>query len=322
MKSARRRRRKKDDEAKKNDDKKSDGKDDKKARQSEEAGRGQSRSRRHPGSFARARDSARAITATCAWWAIAFFISAARSRMKRPRMTKTATATAKAHLCSYSVEDRKETVLGDVNGYEITADGKKMLVKIKDDYAIIDLPKDKIETKDEKAGKDYKLKLKGLDMQLDRHAQWKQIYFEAWRQMRDFFYAPNMNGVDWKAMRDKYAALVPFVNHRNDLTYLVRRTDRRIEQRPRLRRRRRTAGDAADQARPARRGVLARSGDEGVSDRAHFAGRKLGQAHAFAAHRSGRERESRAITFSRSTARRSRRCRISTTRSSARRTSR
>ena len=58
-------------------------------------------------------------------------------------------------------------------------------------------------------------------MQLDRHAEWNQIYNEAWRHMRDFFYAPNMNGVDWKAMRDKYAALVPFVNHRNDLTYLI-----------------------------------------------------------------------------------------------------
>jgi len=121
----------------------------------------------------------------------------------------------KRHLAVYSLEDRKETVLGDVNAYEITADGKKMLVKIKKDYAIIDLPKDKIETKD------HELKLSGLDMQLDRHAEWNQIYFEAWRQMRDFFFSPTMNGVDWKAMRDKYAALLPFVNHRNDLTYLL-----------------------------------------------------------------------------------------------------
>ncbi|MBV9010329.1 MAG: PD40 domain-containing protein [Verrucomicrobia bacterium] len=121
----------------------------------------------------------------------------------------------KAHLCFYSLTDRKETVLGDVNGYQISADGKRMLVKIKKDYAIIDLPKDKLETKD------HELKHAGLDMQLDRHAEWKQIYLEAWRQMRDFFYAPNMNGVDWKAMRDKYAALVPFVNNRNDLTYLL-----------------------------------------------------------------------------------------------------
>src|SRR5438045_3691323 len=102
----------------------------------------------------------------------------------------------KSHLCAYSLEDRKESVLGDVNGYQISADGKKMLVKIKKDYAIIDLPKDKLETKDEKTGKDYKLKLEGLDMQLDRHAEWNQIYFEAWRQMRDFFFSRTMNGID------------------------------------------------------------------------------------------------------------------------------
>jgi tricorn protease len=125
------------------------------------------------------------------------------------------------HLCSYSLEDRKETVHGDVSNYEITYDGKKMLVKVGKEYAMIDLPKDKIELKDEKAGKDFRLKLTGLDMKLDRHAEWTQIYNESWRHMRDFFYAPNMNGVDWKAMRDKYAALVPFVNHRNDLTYLM-----------------------------------------------------------------------------------------------------
>ena len=41
----------------------------------------------------------------------------------------------KSHLCFYSLEDRKETVLGEVNAYEITEDGKTMLVKIKKDYA-------------------------------------------------------------------------------------------------------------------------------------------------------------------------------------------
>ena len=121
----------------------------------------------------------------------------------------------KSHLCAYNLEDRKETVLGDVNDYQITFDGKKILVKIKKDYAIIDLPKDKIETKD------HEHKIEGLDMQLDRHAEWNQIYFEAWRQMRDFFFSPTMNSIDWKAMRTKYAALLPFVNHRNDLTYLL-----------------------------------------------------------------------------------------------------
>src|SRR3989442_7408742 len=121
----------------------------------------------------------------------------------------------KAHLCAYNLDDRKETVIGDANNYQITFDGKKMLVKIKKDYAIIDVPKDKIETKD------HEHKIEGLDMQLDLRAEWRQMYFECWRQMRDFFFSPTMDGIDWKAMRDKYAALLPFVNHRNDLTYLL-----------------------------------------------------------------------------------------------------
>ncbi len=58
---------------------------------------------------------------------------------------KTARGT-KATLASYSLKDRKETVLGKVSGYEITRDGKKMLVKIDKDYSLIDLPKDKLDT--------------------------------------------------------------------------------------------------------------------------------------------------------------------------------
>jgi tricorn protease len=102
----------------------------------------------------------------------------------------------KFHLCFYSLEDRKETVLGDVNSYEITFDGKKMLVKIDKDYSMIDLPKDKIETKD------HNIKMEGLDMQLDRRAEWKQIYFESWRQCATSSTRRTMNGVDWKALRD------------------------------------------------------------------------------------------------------------------------
>jgi tricorn protease len=56
---------------------------------------------------------------------------------------------------------------------------------------------------------------------VDYPAEWLQIYDESWRQMRDFFYARNMHGVDWKAARDKYRDLVAHVRHRVDLAYLV-----------------------------------------------------------------------------------------------------
>jgi tricorn protease len=60
-----------------------------------------------------------------------------------------------------------------------------------------------------------------MEMTLNRHEEWMQIYNEVWRHFRDFFYAPNMHGVDWKGVRDKYEVLLPFVNTREDLSYVL-----------------------------------------------------------------------------------------------------
>jgi tricorn protease len=120
----------------------------------------------------------------------------------------------KAKLFLYELDKQKETELGDVNGYEISWDTKKMLVNMDGSYGIIDLPNGKIELKD-------KLNLSDMKMNLDKHAEWNQIFNEAWRQMRDFFYAPNMHGVDWKKMKENYSQLLPYVNHRIDLTYVI-----------------------------------------------------------------------------------------------------
>ena len=120
----------------------------------------------------------------------------------------------KTKLFLYDLEKQKETELGEVNGYEISADGKKMLVNQERSYAIIDLPTAKIDIKE-------KLSLSDMTVRLDRKAEWTQMYNECWRQMRDFFFDPHMHGVDWPAVKAKYAALVPYVNHRADLTYII-----------------------------------------------------------------------------------------------------
>ncbi len=127
-----------------------------------------------------------------------------RSALREPR----------SRLYVYDFESLKETELGEIGGYEISADRKKMLVGKDGSYAIIDLPNAKIEMKET-------LNLSDMKMQLDRRSEWTQIFNECWRQMRDFFYAPNMNGVDWPAVRASYAKLLPYVNHRADLTYVI-----------------------------------------------------------------------------------------------------
>ncbi len=120
----------------------------------------------------------------------------------------------KQQLLLYDFTEQKETELGQIDGYEISTDQKKMLVAQSKSFAIIDLPKAKIEIKD-------KLDLSGLQVKLNHHEEWTQIYDECWRQMRDFFYAPNMHGLKWREVQTKYRALVPYVNHRADLTYLI-----------------------------------------------------------------------------------------------------
>ena len=119
-----------------------------------------------------------------------------------------------AQLVLYDLKEQKETELGNVRGYELSADHKKMLVASGGKYAIIDRPKGKIDMS-------KTLNLSRMEVNLDRRAEWQQIFNECWRQMREFFYVPNMHGVDWPAMRQRYAPLVPFVNHRADLTYII-----------------------------------------------------------------------------------------------------
>lgn len=114
----------------------------------------------------------------------------------------------------YDLKDQKESELGAINGFEISADQKKILVSYRDSYAILDMPLRKVELND-------KLDLSDMKVKLDRHAEWTEIFNECWRQMRDFYFAPNMHGVDWKSIKEKYAPLVPYANCRQDLTYII-----------------------------------------------------------------------------------------------------
>jgi tricorn protease len=120
----------------------------------------------------------------------------------------------KQKLFLYELDKQKETELGDVNGYEISADMKKMIVGDGTGYALIDLPAGKIDLKE-------RLSLSDMKMNLNRREEWSQIFNESWRQMRDFLFDPNMRGVDWKHVKETYAQLLPYVNHRVDLTYVI-----------------------------------------------------------------------------------------------------
>jgi tricorn protease len=56
---------------------------------------------------------------------------------------------------------------------------------------------------------------------VDPKAEFKQIFDEAWRNQRDYLYVPNEHGADWPKVRQMYSQYLPFVNHRDDLNYLI-----------------------------------------------------------------------------------------------------
>ncbi len=120
-----------------------------------------------------------------------------------------------SNLYMYDLEKQKETELGQGVNYTISTDGSKMLVRKGTDLWVIDTPTAKINLEDNKTD------LSGLKVYVDKQAEWKQIYDECWRQMRDFFYVSNMHGVDWKTMHDKYAVLLPYAKTKDDVNYLI-----------------------------------------------------------------------------------------------------
>ncbi|HJW30209.1 MAG TPA: PDZ domain-containing protein, partial [Saprospiraceae bacterium] len=124
------------------------------------------------------------------------------------------TSSPKTSLKMYDVKAKKETEIGEFNSFIISTDHKKMLLSKDRAFAIVDLPKDK-------ANMDKKVDLSNMQLMLDRKKEWAQIFNEAWRQMRDFFYDPGMHGLDWEAMKRKYQPLVPYINHRADLNYII-----------------------------------------------------------------------------------------------------
>lgn len=120
----------------------------------------------------------------------------------------------KTRLLMYDFDKLEEKDLGQIDGFEISTDQKKMLVGQNKSYAIIDIPSAEVKITD-------KLSLADMQIQLNKKAEWRQIFNESWRQLREFFFAPNMHGVNWPEIKAKYAPLVNHVNHRNDLTYII-----------------------------------------------------------------------------------------------------
>lgn len=107
------------------------------------------------------------------------------------------------------------TVLGGVNGYEISLDRKSMMIRKSNAIYITDAKPAKADLKDKQVN------LGGWAFPIDPRDEWRQMLVESWRLHRDYFYDPGMHGVAWDRVLEKHLPLVDRVTTRAELSDLI-----------------------------------------------------------------------------------------------------
>ncbi len=130
---------------------------------------------------------------------------------RRPR---TGSGDDKSPIVYFDLEEREEkTVLDDADGFDVTADAKKLFVLNNRKYGFIDI----------KPAQKFEKTMATSDMEapIDPRPEWRQLFADAFRFERDYFYDPNMHGVDWNAMRARYGALIDQAVTRWDVDWIL-----------------------------------------------------------------------------------------------------
>jgi len=144
-------------------------------------------------------------------------LQAVKGKVIYHKLPNSGSAAKDKPVMYYDLKEREEkTIIKSADGFEISADGEKMLVvksQGSPSLSVIDISADQ-KMKD-------MLPIEQMEMTVDPKAEWKQIFTEAWRLERDYFYDPNMHGVDWNSMKDQYGKLLEDAVTRWDVNYVL-----------------------------------------------------------------------------------------------------
>jgi tricorn protease len=112
-------------------------------------------------------------------------------------------------------EPKAKVFAEDPEGWEVSLDGKKIALRKGESFHVVDVGGDA------PAKLEKPVPLGGWTFEVNPREEWRQIYRESWRMLRDYFYDPEMHGIDWAAVRAKYEPLVERVADRADLSDIL-----------------------------------------------------------------------------------------------------
>jgi tricorn protease len=141
-------------------------------------------------------------------------LNATKDKVFYIRFPNTGAADGQPSLKYYDIDKREEkTVMNTVDNYIMSADKEKVLISRSGAWAVISPSED---AKFEKP-----LRITEMQMTVDPKQEWKQIFTDAWRIERDYFYDPNMHGVNWVQVKDKYMKILEGAVTREDVDFLI-----------------------------------------------------------------------------------------------------
>jgi tricorn protease len=113
---------------------------------------------------------------------------------------------------------KTDQILEDVTSFDLSFSGEKMLYAKHDQWTIG--PAEKPADGPPQPGKGGPLKLDQMEVYVDPRAEWKHMYYQVWRDERDFLYDPGLHGLNLAAIQKKYEPYLTNMSSRDDLNYL------------------------------------------------------------------------------------------------------
>ncbi len=119
-----------------------------------------------------------------------------------------------AHLLDLAKAGRPEKILEEVDGFDLSGDGKRILYAKNREWFLV-------ESENAPKADEGKLNLQKMEVRVDPGEEWKQMFHESMRIMRDWFYDPNYHGQNLTQLEREYSAYLPTVTRRADLNKLI-----------------------------------------------------------------------------------------------------
>lgn len=130
-------------------------------------------------------------------------------------------AAGKPKLQAVEVKNRNvqaKTLLEDARNFELSADGKKILVRKDNDLYVIDAG---TAQPTQQTLAERRVDLSRWTFSVDPREEWRQMFLDAWRMERDYFYDRNLHNVDYQGLLERHRPFVERVSDRAELNDLL-----------------------------------------------------------------------------------------------------